>query len=90
MQEQNRPSNDEWRKLLPTEEEWDERLRETHYVDDETGEVLGPKPRLSQVLCKMGIDWDRPSDMTVWDYANELFDVMEAERRHEREAEQDR
>ncbi len=41
--DQTTQPNEDWRKLLLTEEEQAARIRENYHIDPETGEILGEK-----------------------------------------------
>ncbi len=70
--------NNEWKKLVLTAEEAHEKMLREYHVDEETDEILGAKQTLIQRAIHNGIDTD--PEINTWDYANELFEIMQAER----------
>ncbi len=58
-------------------EEYNAHIDKHYHVDSDTREILGPKLRFSQIAFKKGVDWN--ASKNVWDYANELYDVMQAQ-----------
>ena len=78
MAKHDQSPKEEWRKLLLTEEEREARIREDYHIDPDTGEILGEKLTFSQIAVQRGIDLN--PKVNVWDYANELFEIMEREK----------
>ncbi len=75
------PDEPHWACLLLTPEEEQARLAQMYFFDPETGDVLGEKPTFSQTALQLGIDMF--PEVGRYDYANELYEVLCAERAFE-------
>jgi len=64
----------QWRKLLLTDEEHEQRIRENYHLDED-GNIIAEKTTFSQRARHNKIDLYPTVD--VDDYANALFDIME-------------
>jgi len=64
----------QWRKLLLTDEEHEQRIRENYHLDED-GNIIAEKTTFSQRARHNKSDLYPTVD--VDDYANELFDIME-------------